>query len=288
VARPLHHEWEARNPASVQVDWIWICLLGLWERWWADQVCLELLDDKMQAGYAHRERNDLTACAASWLDTWADVLALSDAAGTVSIREFDDRFPLTQSLYNWLSDAGTELWNAGLREREFLTARIGFCAEALRRFSGEEQWRTENLRRALAETYFEIGEHGKADELFDSWLTADPEWGWGWIGRSDCYRDSFRTGPVDPDRAEELLRRGYSIPGVRDRDEVADRLALLCAKAGRRDEAREWERLTELHRNPRTAAARPAGGRKTGRNAPCPCGSSQKNKKCCGSPRAEA
>lgn len=288
VARPLHHEWEARNPASVQVDWIWICLLGLWERWWPDRVCLELLDDKIQGGYEHQQRNDLTACAASWLDAWADVLALSDAAGTVSIREFDDRFPLTQSLYNWLSDAEMELWNAGLREREFLTARIGFCAEALRRFSGEEQWRTENLRRALAETYFETGEHGKADELFDSWLTADPEWGWGWIGWSDCYRDSFRTGPVDPDRAEELLRRGYSTPGVRDRDQVADRLTLLCATAGRPDEAREWKRLTEPHRNPRTAAARPSGGRKTGRNAPCPCGSSKKYKKCCGSPRAEA
>ncbi|HUZ23196.1 MAG TPA: hypothetical protein VMV07_05465, partial [Streptosporangiaceae bacterium] len=38
VARPLHHEWEVRNPASVQVDWIWICLLGLWERWWPDRV----------------------------------------------------------------------------------------------------------------------------------------------------------------------------------------------------------------------------------------------------------
>lgn len=174
-----------------------------------------------------------------------------------------------------------ELWNAGLREREFLTARIGFCAKALRRFSGEEQWRTENLRRALAETYFEIGEHSKADELFDSWLTADPEWGWGWIGWSDCYRDSVRTGPGNC--WPRLLD-----PRVRDRDELADRLAQLCARAGRRDEACEWKRLTELHRNPRTAAARPAGGRKTGRNAPCPCGSSQKYKKCCGSPRAEA
>lgn len=85
------------------------------------------------------------------------MLAPCDTAGTASIRGFDDRFPLTQSLYNWLSDIEMELLNAGLRERGFLTARIGFCAEALRRFSGEEQWRTENLRRALAETYFEIG-----------------------------------------------------------------------------------------------------------------------------------
>ena len=29
-------------------DWVWICLLALWERWWPDRVCMELLDDKMQ------------------------------------------------------------------------------------------------------------------------------------------------------------------------------------------------------------------------------------------------
>lgn len=33
VARPLHKDWEARNPnGGFQVDWIWICLLALWER----------------------------------------------------------------------------------------------------------------------------------------------------------------------------------------------------------------------------------------------------------------
>lgn len=72
-----------------------------------------------------------------------------------------------------------ELRNAGVNSREFLAARIGLCSEAVRRFPGEEQWRIENLRRALAETYFEIGEHCTADELFESWLTADPRLGLG-------------------------------------------------------------------------------------------------------------
>ena len=35
------HDWDA--------DWAWICLVALWERWWPDKVCLELLDDKVQA-----------------------------------------------------------------------------------------------------------------------------------------------------------------------------------------------------------------------------------------------
>jgi hypothetical protein len=133
---------------------------------------------------------------------------LCDATGIGSIDEFDGRFPLTQSLYNWLSDVEMELWNAGIGNREFLTARIGFCSEALRRFPCEEQWRTENLRRALAETFFEIGEHDTTDKLFGSWLTADPQWGWGWIGWADCYRGCVKAHPEDPHRAEELLLRG--------------------------------------------------------------------------------
>ena len=282
VVRPLHRDWEARDPGGgFDVDWIWICLLALWERWWPDKVCLELLDDKIQAGYDRQQQRDLAACAATWLDAWADVLRLCDATGIGSIDEFDDRFPLTQSLYNWLSDLEMELWNAGVNSREFLTARIGFCSEALRRFPGEEQWRIENLRRALAETYFEIGEHRTADELFESWLTADPRWGWGWIGWADCYGGSVKA---DPHRAGELLLRGYSIHGVRDRADIADRLAFLCEDTGRSDEAREWKRQAVVLREP--AAPRPGSGRKVGRNEPCPCASGRKYKKCCGSPAA--
>ena len=203
VARPLQRDWEARNPGGgFDVDWIWICLLALWERWWPDKVCLELLDDKIQAGYDRQEQRDLAACAATWLDAWADVLRLCDATGIGSIDEFDDRFPLTQSLYNWLSDVEMELWNAGVNSREFLTARIGLCSEALRRFPGEEQWRIENLRRAPAETYFEIGEHCTADELFESWLTADPRLGLGLdrLGRLLPRLGQGRSGRCSPGR----------------------------------------------------------------------------------------
>ena len=32
-------------------DWAWICLTELWQRWWPEKACLELLDDKVQEGY---------------------------------------------------------------------------------------------------------------------------------------------------------------------------------------------------------------------------------------------
>jgi tetratricopeptide (TPR) repeat protein len=41
---------------------------------------------------------------------------------------------------------------------------------------------TENRRRALAESYFELGETSKAEAFYREWLKIDPRWGWGWIG----------------------------------------------------------------------------------------------------------
>jgi tetratricopeptide (TPR) repeat protein len=175
---------------------------------------------------------------ATWLGAWSDVLRLCDAPGIRSIEEFDDRFPMMQSLYNWSQDLQDALWNAGLGDRAMLLARIAVCGEALRRFPGEDQLMTENRRRALAESHFEVGEAEQAEELFQSWLAADPRWGFGWIGWAACH--GFRAGrPKNYGRAEELLRRGFSTPGVRDRDAIAEWLQIVCQETGRRREARE-------------------------------------------------
>ena len=97
---------------------------------------------------------------------------------------------------------------------------------------------TENRRRALAESYFEVGETEEAEELFQSWRAADPRWGFGWIGWAACH--GFRADrSKNYGRAEELLRRGFSTPGVRDRDAIAERLQIVCQETGRRREARE-------------------------------------------------
>jgi hypothetical protein len=303
------------------VDWIWISLLALWQRWWPDRVCMELLDDKMQAGYDQDAGNDKHAAVVTWLDAWADVLKLCDATGISSIEEFDGCFPLTQSLYNWSQDLEMALDYAGRDDGKIRQALIGFCEESLRRFTCEDQQFTENRRRTMAQAFFDAGMTEKAERLFGSWLDADPEWGWGWIGWADCYLPG--TGrPADLARAEEILRRGYGISGVQDRVFIAERLQEVCEEGGRADEAREFgEQAERLRQEWRPPAARslpplwkplpppgnllsppgnlvpppgnlvpPAGNVarrvKVGRNDPCPCGSGRKFKKCCGSPLA--
>ena len=94
-------------------DWMWLCLLELWRRWWPERVCVEFLGDKIQAGYDALERREAASAAAVWLDAWSDVVRLCDLSGIDSIREFDDRFSMYQSLFNWSQDLEDALGNAG-------------------------------------------------------------------------------------------------------------------------------------------------------------------------------
>lgn len=289
------HDWDA--------DWAWICLTELWQRWWPEKACLELLDDKIQEGYAADQRNDFAASGRIWLVAWSDVLRMCDSIGARSIREFDDRFPMTQYLSNWCQDLEMALQNGAEHDPELRTARLEMAAEWLRRFPGEDGLITGNFRRALADSYFETGHQQKADELYQSWLDDDPAWGWGWIGWADCYTPYGPGKTQDHARAEEILRRGYAVTGVREAEHIAGRLADICGGTGRPDEAREFRQQAEKDRRcagrrvtratawaaptvpagqPRAAKQYPAG--KTGRNQPCPCGSGKKFKKCCGAP----
>jgi tetratricopeptide (TPR) repeat protein len=320
IAQPLldQRTFHGRHE-QMESDWIWICLSALWQRWFPDKPSFEALDDKMQDGYDLRESGAVAVCRV-WLDAWSDVQSILDKAGMRSIQEFDERFGGSQSLFNWIQDLEDELWNAGLEDRQFLTARIALCEEGLRRFfRTDDDLMSENQRRAMAESYYELGETDKAEALYRGWLHLDPRWGWGWIGWSDCYRFT-RTERRDWRRCEQILREGLAIAEVRDRADIVDRLADACEEQGRSEEAAEFRRqakritetvevsqsvssagkvlrqktqvniggaglplseMSNLAATMRKTTA-PFTRQKVGRNEPCPCGSGKKFKKCCG------
>jgi hypothetical protein len=110
----------------------------------------------------------------------------------------------------------------------------------------------------------------------------------------------------DDERALEILQQGAAVLGLRDAREVLEELADQFSFVGRGEEAEEVRRRRaelpeeepdedELRDDvpPESAGEAdpgfresPSGGEplrveKTGRNAPCPCGSGRKFKKCC-------
>ena len=233
-----------------------------------------------------------------------------------TLAAFDEAFRGTQFVCHWLVDLEIELGHAAMADPKWHERRIQFCEEFLRRFPDEDPLTRQNVREALAEATFGAGDHVRGDALYEQWLTADPQWGWGWIGWADNYFIWATGSKIDLPRAEALLKQGLGIPGVRDREDILECLSDLCAEQGRHEEAKalqkecetlrtselshpleaafdcgeEGMRLNQLpavverarpeHEQPPASAA-PAKSRKIGRNDPCPCGSGKKYKKCC-------
>lgn len=66
---------------EAETDWVWIALTCLWERWSPSLPNAEIIDDKMQAGYAAlREKNTPEACRI-WLETWGGCPRYHGAGG---------------------------------------------------------------------------------------------------------------------------------------------------------------------------------------------------------------
>jgi hypothetical protein len=89
VAKPITHKLQLDD---MTVDWVWISLLALWQRWWPDRPGLELLDDKMQAGYARDAENDSHAAVVTWLDAWSDTRTANHwrSSGTARLPTYPD------------------------------------------------------------------------------------------------------------------------------------------------------------------------------------------------------
>ncbi|MCI0563137.1 MAG: hypothetical protein MN733_32060 [Nitrososphaera sp.] len=82
-----------------------------------------------------RNLGEIEEGARIWLDAWNDILYFCDRADLRSIPEFDECLAGTQSLFNWIGDLEIGLWNAGIKDRQFLRARIAVCEETLRGFA---------------------------------------------------------------------------------------------------------------------------------------------------------
>jgi tetratricopeptide (TPR) repeat protein len=294
---------------EIESDWVWLCLVVLWERWLPDQPSLEMLDDRVQEGYHARGQGDSDCACRIWLEAWRWVLRIMETRQIQSIDEFDERFGGTQCVFNWVQNLESGLGESGLYDAQFLRERIEVCEECIRCLRPTDTLTIGNMRCALAESYFELGEREKADELFQEWLASDPQWGAGWIRWADCYQ-SASCGSPDPEKAAAILKKGLSIHGIRERDWLIERLGQLHVSPERTEGSRVVHDLelmadgavlrlkktvsfggvglplSELGSLKDSLQADTPAPRvhpsKARRNEPCPCGSGKKHKKCCG------
>ena len=209
--------------------------------------------------------------------------------GIAGISELEEKYEWEQFPTNWVQDLETELHNAGLDDLEYFKKRIQYCEELLKAYP-EEKADTliiENTRRAIAESYYELGDTDSCDRLFEKWTKDDPQWGWGWIGWSACYWRDRHDKQIE--KGQSILERGLTVEAVRDQEDLLDYAGELYTETNQTEKAAkvDAELKAFISKQPVMSPKRGEGNQpvhviKIGRNEPCPCGSGKKYKKCCG------
>lgn len=190
-------------------------------------------DSITQENYAQRNGNFIEACKHG-LKVWDYLQELMKMLHAKSVFELDEGHTTIYDLLAWASDFADELNNASLKHKSFVSIKLEFCENYTEMHSNmldKDVRNLGNVRISLAETYYRIGKSKEADALFRKWLSAEPDWGWGWIGWSDCYWlweiPNFKKDFV---KAERILKEGLSIPDVLDISYLKERLSDLQKK----------------------------------------------------------
>ena len=245
----------------------------------------QIIDELIEEGYALNLEGDCVGGCKKWLEAWDIIKDLFAEGIAKDIFDLNSKYQWKQYPSNYVQDLEMELHNAGIEDEAYHHKRIEFCQELLQWSGQTDELLISNTRWAIAEAHYEIGDESSGEQLFKEWMEEDPDCCWVYCGWSDCYR--YNSNVIDNAKAEKILLAGFERNSLRDREQVVERLITLYEEMGKTEKVKEFKKIyAPLQRTlPKVGKINkpaPAKSEKIGRNAPCPCGSGKKYKKCCG------
>lgn len=237
----LAAHWKEIYPIKAEgldVDFIWMAAIVLWERLAAHLVNAEQLGEMIQEGYnLLEESRDREACT-RWLEVW-EHLKRHVSPEMKSIEEAEKVNRGLQSFSNWCQDLEMELGNTGLAAPSFYEKRIIYCQEFCALFPATDSIIIHNMKRAVAESYFALGMIEQGEQAFADLIVEFPHNAFSYIGWGDMYW-LFRMKEGEPpnyEKAAHIYRMALERE-VDNRQDVLERLADLEqeSKAGTEDQ----------------------------------------------------
>ncbi len=204
------------------------------------------LDAKMQLGNKYLSEKNESEAVITCIEVWNELMDAMKRDRIKTFKEFDKVFNGHQFVSNWITDFDNCLWeivsnNSSPEILESYGATRIFINEQLQDYlEPDEILAWENVRRAVAETHFYMGNIEKGKELFSRYLNENPKWGWGWIGWSDQYW-LCKHEKADFKRGEEILLKALEVTALEDRWDVEDRLRELYSESEQEDKLRIFE-----------------------------------------------
>ncbi|MCP4540483.1 MAG: hypothetical protein GY832_25375 [Chloroflexi bacterium] len=187
----------------------------------------EQVSDLIKAGYdLLKADQQITACD-KWLEAWELIKQMAAPEMRTEI-DFDNVYPeMLYSVFNWCSDMGMELHNAGVDDPVYHEHRLRYAREFLEQFPDVDENRHIDLKRAEGEALWNLGQRAEAETVYEKLVERLPDEGWGYIGWSDHYWIGGIHNPKEYERAEAILQRALARSNLSYRGDVLDRLDML-------------------------------------------------------------
>ncbi|KXB01900.1 hypothetical protein AKJ44_01920 [candidate division MSBL1 archaeon SCGC-AAA261F17] len=219
----LADHWMEIHPVTAKgfdEDFIWMAATILWERLAPNVVNSEQINEAMQKGYDLMAENNTREGCEKWLETWGLIREVTPPEVT-TLGEIDGILRMTQSVFNWCQDFEMELRNAGRRDKKYYRELIDYVNEFFSTFPDHENELIDlNMRRAEADSYFELGEFARGEEKYEELTERHPNNVYGYLSWGDQYCWDRAKPEPDYERAENLYLSGLenALKGDREGD----------------------------------------------------------------------
>ncbi len=194
------------------------------------RTLLEKIGSELRQEEIAERSGDPIAASKHGLKIWNHLLKLMKMTEAQSIYELEVEGATIYDLLYWAATFVENLHNASIMDKSFEQHKFSFCEAYVDMHRGmlhKDVRNLGNIRTSLAECYFKLGKFEKTDDLFREWLSAEPDWGFGWIGWSDLYWLWNFGIEKEFKKAEKILKEGLKVPKVNNREHIKDRLADL-------------------------------------------------------------
>ena len=188
------------------------------------QLNLEyLLVTRGAKGMSLLQRNKTAKACDVWLELWT-YLKRRFKPEFRDVEEAETIFSGCEFISNYCQDLEIELGNAGISDPVYYQKRIAYCDEFCSIFPESGELLMHNMKRAIAESNFALGNIDESDKCFKELIELYPRNIWGYIGWGDMYLWSMKND-IKPnyERAEQIYKMalGKDIEGEKD---LIDRL----------------------------------------------------------------
>lgn len=193
-------------------------------------VLSERINKLMTEGYFLKEKDELIGICIVWQNLWEEIKK-NIPPRVKSIEELGHMFITDEYLFKWCQDYEMILEEAGKKDSSFFEKRIEFCKEFCDYLPDTDELIIHNMKQAIAESYFGLGNVEQGDSAFMLLISEFPNSAWAFLGWGDMYY-FYRLNekvPKDYKKAKKIYQEAL-LRELDDRVSVIERLAELEAE----------------------------------------------------------